>query len=396
MKELLYLFEDINYRNGVRTVTAEQICQLKSFYKITLFSLTRPNEQSLELFNAPIIGIEIWEMMDTLSKPCMEVLRSPQIGTLKKLKRLWYALWRRMSKQEPLERLLTARFFDIFESFDIVIVLNETSRLRPLAARLTHPKKVQWIHTCYALWRAQSAWARAQTANDGILYQSFDWIVTLSLRNRESFISIWPQLAARTVSIMNLMPDELIREKAMQPCLVELEPFRPWMVTICRFEASKAIDRLIRVAERLKKAGQNFCWYLVGSGESERDIKRHITTAGLQDTVILTGALENPYPLLKQCDLFVLPSVYDGTPVTICEALILGIPVAATDVGGIADLIENGINGLLLQNTEEEIFEGLFSLLHDSSRLLRLKKGAQGYHYDNMSILQALQALLEA
>ena len=60
----------------------------------------------------------------------------------------------------------------------------------------------------------------------------------------------------------------------------------------------------------------------------------------LQDEVVLTGALSNPCPLLKHCNLMVLFSEYEGTPVTIDEAGVLGVPVLANDVGGVREQIK--------------------------------------------------------
>ena len=56
----------------------------------------------------------------------------------------------------------------------------------------------------------------------------------------------------------------------------------------------------------------------------------------------LTGRLENPYPLMAGCNYLVLPSKYEGTPVTVDEAMVLGLPVIAADVGGIREQLGRG------------------------------------------------------
>ena len=94
------------------------------------------------------------------------------------------------------------------------------------------------------------------------------------------------------------------------------------------------------------------------------EIRDKRSRMGLEAEVTLTGAMENPYPLLKRCDLFVLISEYEGTPVTIEEAKALGVPVLANDVGGIADMIENNIFGRIVSNrfNTQEIADEICSM----------------------------------
>ena len=113
-------------------------------------------------------------------------------------------------------------------------------------------------------------------------------------------------------------------------------------------------DRLLEIAAELKQQGFLFHWYLVGDGVLFPQIKELRDRHGLQSEVTLTGALQNPCPLLKQCDLMVLFSEYEGTPVTIEEAKVLGVPVLANDVGGVREQIERVAKYGFLADTKEE------------------------------------------
>ena len=140
-------------------------------------------------------------------------------------------------------------------------------------------------------------------------------------------------------------------------------------ITISRLDNEKAIDRLLSICKRLKNKGYDFYWYIIGGGRLYDKIKLQIIDMRLEDSVILTGELDNPMPLLKQCDVFALLSKYEGMPVTIHEAMILGVPVIATNVGGVSEQIEDGINGLLVENNDEAIFNGLRNMAaHPTSR----------------------------
>jgi glycosyltransferase involved in cell wall biosynthesis len=166
-------------------------------------------------------------------------------------------------------------------------------------------------------------------------------------------------------------------------------------ITISRLDNEKAIDRLLSICKRLKNKGYDFYWYIIGGGRLYDKIKLQIIDMRLEDSVILTGELDNPMPLLKQCDVFALLSKYEGMPVTIHEAMILGVPVIATNVGGVSEQIEDGINGLLVENNDEAIFNGLKEILDSPSKLSRFKEQLKNYHYDNQNILTQLKSLFD-
>lgn len=85
----------------------------------------------------------------------------------------------------------------------------------------------------------------------------------------------------------------------------------------------------------------------------------------LENNVILEGLTDNPYKYMKNCDLFVLPSEYEGFPTVTVEAKVLGCPVLATDVSGIREQITHGKTGWIVDNNENSIYEGLKYLLEN-------------------------------
>jgi len=95
--------------------------------------------------------------------------------------------------------------------------------------------------------------------------------------------------------------------------------------------------------------------------EEMRELSENL---GVSDDVTFTGRLENPYPLLKQCSALVLLSDYEGTPLTVDEAKVLGVPILARDVGGIREQLVNGEYGEILDNftSYEEIVKKILKL----------------------------------
>ena len=78
-----------------------------------------------------------------------------------------------------------------------------------------------------------------------------------------------------------------------------------------------------------------------------------------------SGLQSNVYPFLKEADCFILPSLYEGMPVTLVEAMGCGMPIIASSVGGVSDMIEDGVSGLLIQPTAVDLASAIKKLIND-------------------------------
>lgn len=354
MKKILYLFDDINYQSGAQKVTFFQMRMLRSDYKVHVFSLSRP-QANLDLKGISIVGKEVWEKTELFSYSLKKVLFLKEVSFLKKIQRIFYSILIRLGKGETyLNHVFYQKIKKKFEQYDAIIVVSEASKLRKLVANLKHPKKIQWIHTDYALWSEFSDWTKMITKRDAEIYKKFDWIVTLSEYSRKGFIKKLPHLKKKTIVIPNLIDGETILRKSKEHLDLKWNPLKRHIITVGRIEKEKAYDRVLDICKKLKEEDYLFCWYIVGDGPLREHLKKRIKVEQLEDCVKLVGKLENPYPLMKRCDCFVLLSKYEGTPVTIDEAMVLGIPVIATDVGGIAEQIRRGITGYGIKKSESD------------------------------------------
>ena len=94
---------------------------------------------------------------------------------------------------------------------------------------------------------------------------------------------------------------------------------------------------------------------LIGDGEKKSEIESIVQEKGLKDSVEFLGLQENVYSFLEESDIFTLPSLYEGVPITLIEAMGTGLPIVATCVGGVPNLIESGKEGLLTSSDTKEI-----------------------------------------
>lgn len=390
MKKILYLFDDINYPSGAQKVTFFQMKTLSRDYKVSVFSLSKPQAYLRpELKGISIVGKELWERTELFSYSLKKVLSLKEISFLKKIQRMFYSVVIRIGKGEAyLNYLFYREIKQKFEKFDVVIVVSEASKLRELVSSLKHPKKIQWIHTDYALWSEFSDWTKMVTKKDSVIYKKFDWIVTLSEYSRKGLLKKLPGLKDQTVVIPNLIDGKTILKKAEEDLDIEWNDADCHMVTVGRVDREKAYDRVLDICGKLKAEGYSFCWYIVGDGPLKGHLEKRIKAEQLEEYVKLTERLENPYPLMKRCDWFVLLSEYEGTPVTIDEAMVLGVPVIATDVGGIAEQMGRYGKGVVLKG--DTLYENLKKEITQKEQMEPIE-----YRCLNKKIICSLKGLLE-
>jgi len=112
---------------------------------------------------------------------------------------------------------------------------------------------------------------------------------------------------------------------------------------------------------------------LLGEGELLEETVEQAEKLGIQAQVQFCGSTGNVYPYLHDADIFLLPSRYEGMPMTIIEAMGTGLPIVAANVGGIPDMIEDGKSGLLVSCDPEKVCAACLRLAEDS--LLRERMG---------------------
>lgn len=157
------------------------------------------------------------------------------------------------------------------------------------------------------------------------------------------------------------------------------EDYRPGdsltLLHIGRFNAQKNHNKLLHVFQKLHSAHPGCRLRLIGDGELRPETEALARELGIQDYVEFLGLQSDVHPYLHEADIFVLPSDYEGMPMTIIEAMGTGLPIAATAVGGVPDMLKNGQSALLTSCDEEAILAAWETLVTDDA--LRESLGRQ-------------------
>lgn len=137
------------------------------------------------------------------------------------------------------------------------------------------------------------------------------------------------------------------------------------LISIGRLQKQKRFDRLIRVHKRLLDQGYKIRTIILGEGEDRPMLEKEIGILGIKDSFLLAGFKDNVYAWLNMADVFVMTSDYEGLPLVVCEAMILGKPILATNVTGPRELLGFGKYGMLVNTDDESIFSKLKEMIDD-------------------------------
>lgn len=180
-----------------------------------------------------------------------------------------------------------------------------------------------------------------------------------------------PELESRLVCIPNMLDAEAIGRKAGN------SPYTGDMlhiVSVGRLAPEKHFENVFPAAKALRQAGIDFAWHVIGDGPERSKLEALIVENDLKDHVILEGSKTNPYPYMKYADLFVHPSYVESQGLTVLEAMALGVPCVVTKSRGPCEFIEDGINGLLTEQSPESLTEKVLSILTDKTLFQSIKE----------------------
>ena len=149
------------------------------------------------------------------------------------------------------------------------------------------------------------------------------------------------------------------------------------IIFVGNLRPEKGLSYLIEAMEYIAKKDINSRLLIVGEGPQKENLEKLVTKLNINDRVTFSGkAATDEVPVyLKNSDIFVLPSLQEGFPNVLLEAMASGLPVVATDVNGINEIIEDCKNGFLVESkNSKEIAEKILLLLEDDDLRKRISK----------------------
>ena len=255
-------------------------------------------------------------------------------------------------------------------------------------------KKLAWVHTDFRLCNPKSLLFWFNDIEEcRRAYAGMDQVVCVSAEAARGFTEKMG-IDDNVTYIYNMIPSDEIIQRAAEPCGIEKRKFT--IVTVGRLIPDKCHDRLLKAAKRLTDEGFDFDVWIVGGGWIEDDLKALAKELGTAN-VFFAGSQENPYSYMKNADLFVLTSRREGFAIVIPEAMACGLPVMSTACTGPVEILDDGKFGLIVENSEEGVYNGIKSLISDREKLEHYRQMSKQrfMRFDESVIIEDILKLID-
>lgn len=251
------------------------------------------------------------------------------------------------------------------KNYDIEFAAIHGFRDEILNSPLKTSKKIVWIHN-----DLRKTHFHHYTDEEIRKFFGFDKILVISEHIKNDFESLAKNEdeKKRIIRIYNPLDTEEIitKSKEAKPKAEITVDNAPVFVSVGTVFPQKGFDRLLKVHKRLLDEGLNHRVQILGDGRDFDIINNLRKELQIENTAEMLGFTENPYPYFKRADFFVLSSRYEGFPTVLFEAITLKKNIVATDVSGVREMLEDGKLGLIIENSEEGIYEGMKKALVES------------------------------
>ncbi|MBD8084329.1 glycosyltransferase [Chryseobacterium caseinilyticum] len=249
------------------------------------------------------------------------------------------------------------------KKYDIEFAAIHGMRDEILNSPLEASKKIVWIHN-------DLSEVKGYSEEEIRKFFGFDRIMVISEKIEQLFKDSAQNETEKNkiVKIYNPLDTEEILTKAEKNLInYKFDVKVPTFISVGTVFPQKGFDRLLKVHKKLLDEGFQHKILIVGDGYDFENIKKLKTELKVDETATLFGFTDNPYPYFKKADFYILSSRYEGFPTVLFEAITLKKKIIATDVSGVREMLRDGQFGLIVENSETGIYDGMKKAISDQN-----------------------------
>ena len=225
-------------------------------------------------------------------------------------------------------------------------------------------------------------------------FAKMDYLVCVSKSSADIVMEHYPQFCKKIRVIPNMIDSNDVVSLSKEIAESKQGPF--CIVTVGRMSPEKNIAFCVEIAKNLLNKGVVFKWTIIGDGEDYDKVSRLIIDEKLDDYILLTGRLENPYPIVRNSDVLVHPSLVESQGITVLEAMALSVPVIVVDSAGPREYIQNMENGIILKPDAECFADAIYRIftgeINTEEMIEKAVKTVQ--NYSPCAIIKQIEDLL--
>lgn len=249
-------------------------------------------------------------------------------------------------------------------------------------------KKIQWIHfDTTKIYLNEKFTIKT--------YKKFDKIFVVSKEAKDKLEKLIPSIQSKTKEFYNIISSNLVRQMSYEGKSFEDNFNGVRILTVGRLSKEKGQHLTIPVLARLKNEGYNVRWYCVGEGNSRNEYEELVRKYKVEEDYIFLGASTNPYSFMRDCDIYVQPSIHEGYCITLAEARCFDNPIVTTNFTGATEQISHGESGLISQCNENDIYLNIKRLLDDKELKKHIKLNLRKENVDTVSEVEKLYEVIE-
>jgi glycosyltransferase involved in cell wall biosynthesis len=245
------------------------------------------------------------------------------------------------------------------KTYDIAISYAQGVPTFYVAEKIKAKQKFAWVNVSYRLNKVEKEFQKKY-------YGQYNKIVAVSESTKEIFLETFPLYSEKVNVIYDINNPRFISNMA-DLGNEEDDSFNGLKIlTIGRLAQQKGYDIALETCKKLKEKGINFRWYALGKGPLKEEIETYIIENDLSEHFILLGVKANPYPYIKNSDIYVQTSKFEGFGLAIAEARMLNIPIVTTRFDAVYSQMVDGKNGLVVDMNADAVCDGILRLINDS------------------------------
>lgn len=236
------------------------------------------------------------------------------------------------------------------EEYDVAIAYSQGTPTYYVAEKVSAKKKLCWVNIDYKF-------AGYNREFDFEYYEKFNNIVAVSKVCTDVLKDVFPEFKDKIITIYDIISENLINDMANegQGFVDDYKGIK--ILTIGRLVYQKGYEYAIEAAKYLKDKNIDFRWYSIGEGNLKSELEKMVKDYNLQGNFKFLGTFTNPYPFIKECNIYCQPSRFEGFGLAIAEARILNKPIVATNFDIVYDQIRDGENGIISEMNGESLGE---------------------------------------
>jgi glycosyltransferase involved in cell wall biosynthesis len=286
------------------------------------------------------------------------------------------------------KRFYSKKIGKLVQKYDVAIAYTSGEAMFFVGDKVDAGKKIVWIHNDF-----RSANYPKEYCYD--YYKNME-LVTISEECARIVEQEFSDLHKKVYSIANITSSVVTRKRAEEFYPKEFDKNDLNIVSVGRLMKQKGFDYAIEAAAVLRERGLDFKWYIIGDGDLKKKLQAMIKERKLDDCFYLIGARDNPYPYMKNCDIFAQTSRFEGKSVVLDEAKIVGAPILVTKYPTVFDQIEDQKEGCIVEIDPGAIADGIEKMIREPELRRSLKEYLLAHDYGNQHEISKYIEVIDA